>query len=349
MAKAVEIVGGLVRIYAPTDPACPTDWRLSWRDRFNQLHDTSAVSLEAARIRASELVLELTTDVSARVSAQFASVVTAYVADADWNPNHGNQQLSLLRTWIVPWLGQLATNQIRVSHTEEMLRAAAAVGRKRATLLHIRRAAVNVMRWAHAHEVVVPQSRTDPLLSLGDIEPGELAGELDGAVVDGFARASVRAQARTRTASGPTAAAWSVHVGTEGASSAKAEVSSWMRPTVSSTPIPSRFAPSRRRCRCSSERRPTASPAPPTNGTAGHGATVIARLPSLNTPPPSSTTIHAAASSSFPSRPASPPDTTEQSFWDVQGPLADRVFRSEDAKEGARAFAEKRPSAWTAS
>ena len=156
MAKAVEIVGGLVRIYAPTDPACPTDWRLSYRDRFNQLHDTSAVSLEAARIRASELVLELTTDVGARVSAQFATVIAAYVADADWNPNHGNQQLSLLRTWVIPWLGSLATNQIRVTHTEEMLRAAAAIGRKRATLLHIRRAVVNVMRWAHAHDWMLP-------------------------------------------------------------------------------------------------------------------------------------------------------------------------------------------------
>lgn len=186
MARAVEIVGGLVRIYAPTDPGCTTDWRLTWRDRFGRPHDTSAVSLEAARMRASELVLELTTDVGARVSAQFASVVAAYVADADWNPNHGNQQLSLLRTWVIPWLGQLATNQIRVSHTEEMLRTAAALGRKRATLLHIRRAAVNVMRWAHAHDWMLPTH--DPFSAARIPKTPERVS----VVVDGAARDVVR-------------------------------------------------------------------------------------------------------------------------------------------------------------
>jgi enoyl-CoA hydratase len=38
---------------------------------------------------------------------------------------------------------------------------------------------------------------------------------------------------------------------------------------------------------------------------------------------------------------------TEAEFWAMQGPLQGTVFRSNDAKEGPRAFAEKRPPEWT--
>jgi enoyl-CoA hydratase len=40
---------------------------------------------------------------------------------------------------------------------------------------------------------------------------------------------------------------------------------------------------------------------------------------------------------------------TEDEFWDLQRPLFKAVFRSDDAKEGPRAFAEKRAPAWTGS
>lgn len=184
--ELVEIVGGLVRIYAPDESERPTDYRLRWRNKFDTPDDTSATSLEAARRRAADLVLELTTDVGARLSVQFSAVVAAYVADADWNPNHGNQQLSLLRTWIIPWLGGLATNQIRVTHTEDMLRAAAGAGRARSTVLHIRRAGVNVMRWAHAHNWMLPTH--DPF-SAARIP--KMAAPV-AVVVDGAARDVVR-------------------------------------------------------------------------------------------------------------------------------------------------------------
>jgi enoyl-CoA hydratase len=39
--------------------------------------------------------------------------------------------------------------------------------------------------------------------------------------------------------------------------------------------------------------------------------------------------------------------TTEAEFWEMQQPLQARVFTSEDAKEGPRAFTEKRPPEWT--
>jgi enoyl-CoA hydratase len=38
---------------------------------------------------------------------------------------------------------------------------------------------------------------------------------------------------------------------------------------------------------------------------------------------------------------------TEEEFWALQRPLQAQVFSSEDAKEGPRAFAEKRPPNWT--
>jgi enoyl-CoA hydratase len=38
---------------------------------------------------------------------------------------------------------------------------------------------------------------------------------------------------------------------------------------------------------------------------------------------------------------------TEAEFWVIQGPLQAAVFRSNDAKEGPRAFAEKRAPEWT--
>ena len=38
---------------------------------------------------------------------------------------------------------------------------------------------------------------------------------------------------------------------------------------------------------------------------------------------------------------------TAEEFWEVQKPHFSTVFRSDDAKEGSRAFAEKRDPAWT--
>jgi enoyl-CoA hydratase len=38
---------------------------------------------------------------------------------------------------------------------------------------------------------------------------------------------------------------------------------------------------------------------------------------------------------------------TEDEFWQLQEPLQREVFTSNDAKEGPRAFAEKRPPEWT--
>jgi enoyl-CoA hydratase len=38
---------------------------------------------------------------------------------------------------------------------------------------------------------------------------------------------------------------------------------------------------------------------------------------------------------------------TEAEFWAIQGPLQGKVFLSNDAKEGPRAFAEKRAPEWT--
>jgi enoyl-CoA hydratase len=38
---------------------------------------------------------------------------------------------------------------------------------------------------------------------------------------------------------------------------------------------------------------------------------------------------------------------TEDEFWGLQGPFSSKVFKSNDAKEGPKAFAEKRPPEWT--
>lgn len=40
-------------------------------------------------------------------------------------------------------------------------------------------------------------------------------------------------------------------------------------------------------------------------------------------------------------------DKPEAEFWDVQGPLMKQVWGSDDAKEGPKAFAEKRPPKWS--
>ncbi|MDX6667535.1 MAG: enoyl-CoA hydratase, partial [Solirubrobacteraceae bacterium] len=37
---------------------------------------------------------------------------------------------------------------------------------------------------------------------------------------------------------------------------------------------------------------------------------------------------------------------SEEEFWDRQGEITGPVFASEDAREGATAFAEKRPPEW---
>jgi enoyl-CoA hydratase len=42
-------------------------------------------------------------------------------------------------------------------------------------------------------------------------------------------------------------------------------------------------------------------------------------------------------------------DMTEKDYWDFQKPLMARVFKSNDAKEGPRSFAEKRSPNWTGS
>jgi enoyl-CoA hydratase len=39
-------------------------------------------------------------------------------------------------------------------------------------------------------------------------------------------------------------------------------------------------------------------------------------------------------------------DWTEEEFWREQGTIAEPVMRSEDAREGATAFAEKREPVW---
>ena len=38
---------------------------------------------------------------------------------------------------------------------------------------------------------------------------------------------------------------------------------------------------------------------------------------------------------------------TEEELWAIQRPLQEKVFDSDDAREGPRAFAEKRPPEWS--
>jgi enoyl-CoA hydratase len=40
-------------------------------------------------------------------------------------------------------------------------------------------------------------------------------------------------------------------------------------------------------------------------------------------------------------------DLSEEDFWPAQAPVIEQVFASDDAREGARAFAEKRAPRWT--
>ena len=40
------------------------------------------------------------------------------------------------------------------------------------------------------------------------------------------------------------------------------------------------------------------------------------------------------------------PDWPDSEFFERQGPISDQVFNSEDAREGATAFAERRAPVW---
>jgi integrase len=151
----VEIIGGLVRIYDPGPGKRSTDWRLKWRVD-GQARDTSATSLDAARLRAAELVLELTTDVGLRLRAPLSAAVAAYVADWDLGPNHGNQQLSILRTWVLPYLGDVAVGDQSITLTEKMLRTASDAGRALETVRHIRRTCVRFRDWCVDHNWMLP-------------------------------------------------------------------------------------------------------------------------------------------------------------------------------------------------
>jgi integrase len=124
-----------------------------WPDLLTRkLRDTSARSEADALRRGNELLLRVAVDPAQRASAPFSATVAAYIADQDWGPRHGDQQLSLLRTWVVPHLGKVANADLRIGHTEAMLRAARAAGRKPRTIIGIRRATVGVMRWAQDHD-----------------------------------------------------------------------------------------------------------------------------------------------------------------------------------------------------
>jgi integrase len=155
-AEPKEIIGGLVRIYEPGPNDRSTRWRLTWTDADGKRRDTSATSIESARLRAAQLVLELTTDVGQRLRAPLSAAIAAYVADWDLGPNHGNQQISIFRTWVLPYLGDVAIADQSITKTEQMLKAATDLGRAYETVRHIRRTCVRFRDWCVDHNWMLP-------------------------------------------------------------------------------------------------------------------------------------------------------------------------------------------------
>jgi hypothetical protein len=64
---------------------------------------------------------------------------------------HGDQ-LSTLKTWVVPYIGAIVNGEVRVVHTEATVQAAKAKGRKPCTMRAVKRATVAVMHWGQDHD-----------------------------------------------------------------------------------------------------------------------------------------------------------------------------------------------------